>query len=219
MKITKFLGLSFLLFAFAATSFPEGVHAEDPAAVLDFYGREVQAGTPYLIQDLSYEPGDNTTNYVVGATINPICNSDVVLSYENGGLPVTFSPVTESTDGVIREGTLITVSFDADTCKMAGVTPMWKIGFNSTGTGYIVTTGGVDQLNQFMITKDKIDGSFYQLYYCPKSDPKSDPFCESSCVPVGATNDKYLAPKAAVVVDVRFKPELNIYGDKMVSEW
>nr|CAI77749.1 kunitz trypsin inhibitor [Populus tremula] len=217
MKITKFLGLSFLLFAFAATLFPEGVHAEDPAAVLDFYGREVQAGTPYLIQDLSYEPG-NTSNFVVGATINPICNSDVVLSYENDGLPVTFSPVTESIDGVIREGTLITVSFDAATCKMADVTPMWKIGLNSTGTGYIVTTGGVDQLNQFMITKDKIDGSFYQLYYCPKSDPKSDPFCESSCVPVGATNDKYLAPKAAVVVDVRFKPEKNIYGDKMVSE-
>nr|CAI77756.1 kunitz trypsin inhibitor [Populus tremula] len=216
MKITKFLGLSFLLFAFAATLFPEGVHAEDPAAVLDFYGREVQAGTPYLIQDLSYEPGDNTTNYVVGATINPICNSDVVLSYENGGLPVTFSPVTESTDGVIREGTLITASFDADTCKMADVTPMWKIGFNSTGTGYIVTTGGVDQLNQFMITKYEKERSFYQLSYCPKSDP----FCEcSSCVPVGANDDKYLAPKAARVVEVRFKPEKNIYGDiKMVSE-
>nr|CAI77753.1 kunitz trypsin inhibitor [Populus tremula] len=214
MKITKFLGLSFLLFAFAATLFPEGVHAEDPAAVLDFYGREVQAGTPYLIQDLSYEPG-NTSNFVVGATINPICNSDVVLSYENDGLPVTFSPVTESTDGVIREGTLITVSFDAATCKMADVTPMWKIGFNSTGTGYIVTTGGVDQLNQFMITKYEKEGSFYQLSYCPNSDP----FCECSCVPVGANDDKYLAPKAARVVEVRFKPEKNIYGDiKMVSE-
>ena len=113
-----------------------------------------------------------------------------------------------------KELLIITVSFDADTCKMAGVTPMWKIGLNSTGTGYIVTTGGVDQLNQFMITKDKNESSFYQLSYCSKSEP----LCECSCVPVGANDDKYLAPKAAVVVDVRFKPELNIYGDKMVSE-
>nr|CAI77864.1 kunitz trypsin inhibitor [Populus tremula] len=217
MKITKFLGLSFLLFAFAATSFPEGVHAEDPAAVLDFYGDKVKAGVPYFIQDLTEIPDDNTTNFVVGATkFNDGVNRDVILSYENEGLPVTFSPVTKSTDGVIREGTLITVSFDAATCKMADVTPMWKIGFNSTGTGYIVTTGGVDQLNQFMITKYEKERSFYQLSYCPKSDP----FCEcSSCVPVGANDDKYLAPKAARVVEVRFKPEKNIYGDiKMVSE-
>ncbi|XP_011013101.1 PREDICTED: wound-responsive protein GWIN3-like [Populus euphratica] len=215
MKITKFLGLSFLLFAFAATSFPEGVHAKDPAAVLDFYGREVQAGAPYLIQALAYLPG-NTTNFVVSATPIPICNSDVILSPGNEGLPVTFSPVINSTDGVIREGTLITVSFDADTCRMAGVTPMWKIGLNSTATGYIVTTGGVDQLNQFMITKDEEEGSFYQLSYCPKSDP----FCECSCVPVGSTNDKYMAPNANHEY-LRFKPDAlkaHQMENKMVSE-
>jgi len=117
MKITKFLGLSFLLFAFAATSFPEGVHAKDPAAVLDFNGHEVQAGASYLI--------DEEDILVVNATINPICNSDVILSTGTEGLPVRFSPVINSTDGVIREGTLITVSFHANTCNTtAGVTPM-----------------------------------------------------------------------------------------------
>jgi hypothetical protein len=37
MKTTKFLGLSFLLFAFAATSFLEAILAKNPAAVLDVY--------------------------------------------------------------------------------------------------------------------------------------------------------------------------------------
>nr|AAA02863.1 serine proteinase inhibitor [Populus trichocarpa x Populus deltoides] len=195
MKITKFLGLSFLLFAFAATSFHEGVQAEDPTAVLDFYGREVQAGASYLI--------DHEDIRVVTATINPICNSDVLLSTGNEGLPVKFSPVINSTDGVIREGTLITVSFDASTCTgMAGVTPMWKIGFNSTAKGYIVTTGGVDRLNRFKITKFESDSSFYQLSYCPNSEP----FCECPCVPVGANSDNYLAPNVSYA-DFRFKPD------------
>jgi hypothetical protein len=197
MKITKFLGLSFLLFAFAATSFPDGVHAEDPAAVLDFYGREVQAGASYLIDQEDFR--------VVNATINPICNSDVILSTGIEGLPVTFSPVINSTDGVIREGTLITVSFDASKCGMAGVTPMWKIGFNSTAKGYIVTTGGVDRLNLFKITKFESDSSFYQLSYCPNSEP----FCECPCVPVGANSDKYLAPNVSYA-DFRFKPDARI---------
>ncbi|KAL9390589.1 hypothetical protein Peur_019195 [Populus x canadensis] len=208
MKITKFLGLSFLLFAFAATSFPEGVHAEDPAAVLDYYGDEVQAGASYLIVEEDIR--------VVNATINPICNSDVILSTGNEGLPVTFSPVINSTDGVIREGTLITVSFDASTCRMAGVTPMWKIGFNSTAKGYIVTTGGVDRLNRFKITKYEGDSSFYQLSYCPNSEP----FCECPCVPVGANSDNYLAPNVSYA-DFRFKPDAlraHKMENKMVSE-
>jgi hypothetical protein len=49
MKITKSLGLSFFLFAFIATSFPEAVHAEDAAAVLDIFDDAVLAGARYLI--------------------------------------------------------------------------------------------------------------------------------------------------------------------------
>ncbi|XP_011008736.1 PREDICTED: wound-responsive protein GWIN3-like isoform X2 [Populus euphratica] len=154
MKITKVLRLSFLLLAFIGTSFPEAVHAKDPAAVLDVFGHEVQAGARYLIVAPST---DNTTTLAVTMNGQILCNSDVILSTLNESFPITFSPVIQSTDGVIREGTHLNVNFAEPiaTCFMAGVTPMWKIRFSTTAKGFIVTTGGVDRLNRFMITKSE----------------------------------------------------------------
>ncbi|KAH8494917.1 hypothetical protein H0E87_018185 [Populus deltoides] len=155
MKITKVLGLSFLLFAFIGTSFPEAVHAKDAAAVLDVFGHEMQAGARYLIVAPST---DNTTTLAVTINCQVLCNSDVILSTLNESLPITFSPVIQSTDSVIREGTHLNVNFAGPiaTCFMAGVTSMWKIRFSTTSKGFIVTTGGVDRLNRFVITKSEV---------------------------------------------------------------
>jgi len=201
MKITKVLGLSFLLFAFIGTSFPEAVHAKDAAAVLDVFGHEVQAGARYLIVAPST---DNTTTLAVTINGQVLCNSDVILSTLNESLPITFSPVIQSTDSVIREGTHLNVNFAGPIamCAMAGVTPMWKIRFSTTLKGYIVTTGGVDRLNRFKITKYEGDNSFYQLSFCPMSEP----FCECSCVPVGVNGDKNLVPGASPLL-VMFEPD------------
>ncbi|XP_061973589.1 wound-responsive protein GWIN3-like [Populus nigra] len=201
MKITEVLGLSFLLFAFIGTSFPEAVHAKDAAAVLDVFGHEVQAGARYLIVAPST---DNTTTLAVTINGQVLCNSDVILSTLNESLPITFSPVIQSTDSVIREGTHLNVNFAGPgaMCLMGGVTPMWKIRFSTTLKGYIVTTGGVDRLNRFKITKYEGDNSFYQLSFCPMSEP----FCECSCIPVGVNGDKNLVP-GAVPLLVMFEPD------------
>ncbi|XP_052312200.1 wound-responsive protein GWIN3-like [Populus trichocarpa] len=201
MKITKVLGLSFLLFDFIGTSFPEAVHAKDAAAVLDVFGHEVQAGARYLIVAPST---DNTTTLAVTINGQVLCNSDVILSTLNESLPITFSPVIQSTDSVIREGTHLNVNFAGPIamCAMAGVTPMWKIRFSTTLKGYIVTTGNVDRLNRFKITKYEGDNSFYQLSFCPMSEP----FCECSCVPVSVNGDKNLVPGAGPLL-VMFEPD------------
>nr|AAA68962.1 trypsin inhibitor [Salix viminalis] len=196
MKITKFLALSFLLFAFTATSFPHAVHAEDPAAVLDFYGNEVTAGASYFI--------DHEDSLAVSAATRIICNSDVTLSPMSDKLPITFSPVVESTDSVIREGAYLNVNFNAILCRMAGVTTMWKIELRATMRGFVVTTGGVDRLNLFKITKLEGDNSLYQLSYCPVSDP----FCECSCVPVGNSCNR-LVPNARTPLLVVFEPDTD----------
>ena len=174
MKITGFLVLSFLLFAFTATSFPVAVHAKDPAAVLDVYGNEVTAGANYFI-------GAASNDFAVSATSPIICNSDVLLTPMSHGLPVTFSPVVKSDNSVIREDSYLNVDFVAPTCRMAGVTTMWKMAFRAIVRGLAVTTGGVDQMNRFKITKYGGDNGLYQLSYCPDSEPLG----ESSCVPLG----------------------------------
>ena len=146
MKITGFLVLSFLLFAFTATSFPVAVHAKDPAAVLDVYGNEVTAGANYFI-------GAASNDFAVSATSPIICNSDVLLTPMSHGLPVTFSPAVKSDNSVIHEDSYLNVDFVAPTCRMAGVTTMWKMAFRAIVRGLAVTTGGVDQMNRFKITK------------------------------------------------------------------
>ncbi|KAH8494924.1 hypothetical protein H0E87_018192 [Populus deltoides] len=173
MKITKVLRLSFLLFAFIGTSFPEAVHAKDAAAVLDVFGHEVQAGARYLIVAPST---DNTTTLAV--TINGQCHprrnpSKCELCRANCH---------------VRNG--------------RRDTPCGKIRFSTTLKGYIVTTGGVDRLNRFKITKYEGDNSFYQLSFCPMSEP----FCECSCVPVGVNGDKNLVPGASPLL-VMFEPD------------
>ena len=65
-----------------------------------------------------------------------------------------------------------------------------------------MTTGGVDRLNQFKITKYESDNSFYQLSFCPMSEP----FCECLCVPVGVNSDKHLAPNVDSLL-VMFEPD------------
>ncbi|KAJ6291296.1 hypothetical protein OIU76_023373 [Salix suchowensis] len=202
MKITKFLALSFLLFAFTATSFPHAVHAADPEAVIDVFGNEVTAGARYFIRATSDE--DNTTTLAVSATSRIICNSDVTLSPMSDKLPITFSPVEESDDSVIREGTYLNLNFNASSCRMAGVTTMWKIELRPTMRGFVVTTGGVDRLNLFKITKYGGDNSLYQLSYCPVSDP----FCECSCVPVGNAVNR-LVPNAKYPLPVVFEPDTD----------
>ncbi|KAB5512037.1 hypothetical protein DKX38_029065 [Salix brachista] len=162
MKVTKFLVLSFLLFAFTAASFPEAVHAEDHAAVLDEFHREVLAGARYVIASRN-----NTATLRVTATNKTICHSDVILSTLNDGLPIIFSPEIKANDSVIREDTYLNLNFNATTCAEEGVTTMWKIG--SLSTPPVVTTGGVDSVNRFMITKYE-DENIYQLSFCPRSE-------------------------------------------------
>ncbi|KAF9661869.1 hypothetical protein SADUNF_Sadunf19G0113500 [Salix dunnii] len=180
---TKFLGLSFFLFAFIATSFSEAVHTEDAAAVLDVFNHAVLAGARYFIEASST---DNTTTLAV--TASGICNSDVILSTWNDRLNITFSPTIKSNDSVIREGTQLVVNFDAPSM----VTTMWMIQLSPTTGGYVVTTGGVDRLNQFMITKSEDHDDLYQLSFCPMGEP----FCTCPCVPVGVNGDKNLVPNA-----------------------
>ena len=179
MKITNFLVLSFLLFAFTATSiFPRAVHAE---AVIDAFGDEVRTGDRYII-------GAASNDFAV--TSSPIiCNSDVLLSPMSHGLPVIFSPAVESNDSVIHEDSYLNVDFDAATCRMAGVSTMWKIELRPTARGFVVTTGGVAGLNRFKITKCEGGNNLYQLSYCPISEP----ICECSCVPLGKVVNR-LAP-------------------------
>ncbi|KAJ6696598.1 hypothetical protein OIU85_002994 [Salix viminalis] len=172
MKITGFLVLSFLLLALSATSFPDAVHAKDPAAVLDVFGSELTAGASYFI-------GAASNDFAVTATSPIICNSDVLLSPMSNGLPVTFSPVVTSDNSVIHEDSYLNVDFVAPTCRMAGVTTMWKMEFRAIVRGFAVTTGGVDQMNRFKITKYGGDNGLYQLSYCPDSET----FGESSCDP------------------------------------
>ncbi|KAJ6291297.1 hypothetical protein OIU76_023374 [Salix suchowensis] len=167
MKITGFVVLSFLLFALSATSFPDAVHA---AAVLDVFGNEVTAGASYFI-------GAASNDFAVTATSPIICNSDVLLSPMSHGLPVTFSPVVTSDNSVIHEDSYLNVDFVAPTCRMAGVTTMWKVEFRAIVRGFAVTTGGVDRMNRFKITKYGGDNGLYQLSYCPDSET----FGESSC--------------------------------------
>ncbi|XP_061943981.1 wound-responsive protein GWIN3-like [Populus nigra] len=187
MKITKFVVLSFLLFAFTATSiFPQAVHAEDPEAVIDVNGNEVTPDARYFIGAAS---DDNTTTLAVSATSQIICNSDVILSSMSNGLPVIFSPAVESNDSVIHEDSYLNVDFDAATCRMAGVSTMWKIELRPTARGFVVTTGGVAGLNRFKITKYEGGNNLYQLSYCPISEP----ICECSCVPLGKVVNR-LAP-------------------------
>ncbi|KAJ6697402.1 hypothetical protein OIU85_003744 [Salix viminalis] len=192
MKATKFLVLSFLLFAITATSFPEAVHAEDHAAVLDILNHEVLAGATYRM--MTDSPDNYTTTVEVTATYKTndsaglpiICHSDVILS--DVGLPIIFSP--EDNDTVIREDTYLNLNFKATTCAEEDVTTMWKIGFPRIPP--VVTTGGVDSVNRFKITK--IEGSNnYQLSFCPRSEP----LCNCSCVPIGYLGylgKYYLAP-------------------------
>ncbi|KAL9345470.1 hypothetical protein Peur_063145 [Populus x canadensis] len=190
MKITNFLVLSFLLFAFTATSiFPRAVHAE---AVIDAFGDEVRTGDRYII-------GAASNDFAV--TSSPIiCNSDVFLSPMSNGLPVIFSPVVESNDSVIHEDSNLNVDFDAATCRMAGVSTMWKIELRPTARGFVVTTGGVAGLNRFKITKYEGGNNLYQLSYCPISEP----ICECSCVPLGKVVNR-LAP-STVPFPVVFVP-------------
>ncbi|KAJ6952850.1 hypothetical protein D5086_033895 [Populus alba] len=202
MKITKFAVLSFLLFAFTATSiFPHAVHAQDPEAVIDVNGNEVTADARYFIGAAS---DDNTTTLAVSATSRIICNSDVIISSMSNGLPVTFSsPVGESGDGtVIREDSYLNVNFVAATCRMAGVSTMWKTELRPTMRGFVVTTGGVDGLNRFKITKYEGGNNLYQLSYCPISDPMCE--CSCACVPLGNVVDR-LAP-STVPFPVVFEP-------------
>ncbi|KAJ6952910.1 hypothetical protein NC653_041911 [Populus alba x Populus x berolinensis] len=180
MKITNFLVLSFLLFAFTATSiFPRAVHAE---AVIDAFGDEVKAGDRYII-------GAASNDFAVTATSPIICNSDVVFSPMSNGLPVIFSKVVESNDSVINEDSYLNVDFVAPSCRMAGVSTMWKIELRLTARGFVVTTGGVAGLNRFTITKYEGGNNLYQLSYCPISEP----ICECSCVPLGNVVNR-LAP-------------------------
>ena len=201
MKITKFVVLSFLFFAFTATSiFPQAVHAEDPEAVIDVNGNEVTADARYFIGAAS---DDNTTTLAVSATSRIICNSDVILSSMSNGLPVTFSsPVGESNDGVIREDSYLNVNFDAATCRMAGVSTMWKMELRPTMRGFVVTTEGVNGLNRFKITKYEGGNNLYQLSYCPISDPMCE--CSCACVPLGNVVDR-LAP-STIPFPVVFEP-------------
>ncbi|XP_061943538.1 wound-responsive protein GWIN3-like [Populus nigra] len=179
MKITNFLVLSFLLFAFTATSvFPRAVHAE---AVIDVFGDEVRTGDRYII-------GAASNDFAVTSS-RIICNSDVVFSPMSDGLPVMFSPAVESNDSVIHEDSYLNVDFDAATCRMAGVSTMWKIELRPTARGFVVTTGGVAGLNRFKITKCEGGNNLYQLSYCPISEP----ICECSCVPLGKVVNR-LAP-------------------------
>ncbi|KAJ6288116.1 hypothetical protein OIU76_028888 [Salix suchowensis] len=179
MKVTKFLLLSFLLFAFTAASFPEAVHAEDHAAVLDEFHHEVLAGARYVIASRN-----NTATRRVTATNETICHSDVILSTLNDGLPIIFSP--EDNDTVIREDTYLYLNFNATICAEEDVTTMWMI--DSQSKPIVVTTGGVDIANRFMITKYE-DENIYQLSFCPRSEI----LCNCTCVPIGEL-DEYLAP-------------------------
>ncbi|KAJ6952861.1 wound-responsive protein GWIN3 [Populus alba] len=180
MKFTNFLVLSFLLFAFTATSiFPRAVHA---AAVIDTFGDEVTAGNRYII-------GAASNDFAITATSPIICNSDVVFSPMSTGLPVIFSKVVESNDSVINEDSYLNVDFDAPSCRMAGVSTMWKIESRPTARGFVVTTGGVAGLNRFTITKYGDGTNLYQLSYCPISEP----ICGCSCVPLGNVVNR-LAP-------------------------
>ncbi|KAJ6696596.1 hypothetical protein OIU85_002992 [Salix viminalis] len=117
--------------------FPHAVHAADPEAVIDVFGNEVTAGARYFIRATSDE--DNTTTLAVSATSRIICNSDVTLSPMSDKLPITFSPVEESDDSVIREGAYLNVNFNASSCRMAGVTTMWKIELRPTMRGFSPT--------------------------------------------------------------------------------
>ncbi|KAJ6422752.1 hypothetical protein OIU84_027677 [Salix udensis] len=136
MKVTKFLVLSFLLFAITAASFPEAVHAEDlPPAVLDAVTHEVRADATYRMEILL-----NTTTVEVTATNKTICHSDVILTDgDSTGLPIIFSPEIKPNDSVIREDTYLYLKFDATTCAEEDVTTMWKIDFQRTPP--VVTTG------------------------------------------------------------------------------
>jgi hypothetical protein len=204
MKITKSLGLSFFLFAFIATSFPEAVHAEDAAAVLDIFDDAVLAGARYLIITPSTE---NTTTLAVTAS-----DKYVELSTLNESIPVTFSPVTISNDSVIREGNYLTVSFDTSSSRMGAVTTTttWMIAFSRTTGEYVVTTGGVDRSNQFMITKSEDHDRFYQLSFCPKGEL----WCTCPCVPVGVNGtDKNLVPNAGPLL---FQFEPDQYGAQTI---
>lgn len=186
MKITKFLGLSFFLCAFIATSFPEAVHAEDAAAVLDLFDHEMLFDARYKIISTST---DNTTLAVTESGIF------VELSKENEGLPVTFSPPTKSSDSVIREGNYLTVSFDS------AVTTTWMIQLSPTTGGLVVTTEGVDRLNRFKITKSEDHDRVYQLSFCPMCEL----WCTCPCVPVGVNGtDKNLVPNAGPLL-VKFE--------------
>ncbi|KAG5224965.1 kunitz trypsin inhibitor TI [Salix suchowensis] len=180
-------------------SVPVGVH--DPEAVIDVFGNEVTAGARYFIRTTSDE--DNTTTLAVSATSRIICNSDVTLSPMSDRLPITFSPAEESDDSVIREGTYLNLNFNASSCRMAGVTTMWKIELRPSMRGFVVTTGGVDRLNLFKITKYGGDNSLYQLSYCPVSDP-----FECSCVPVGNVVNR-LVPNAKNPLPVVFEPDTD----------
>ncbi|KAJ6761863.1 KUNITZ TRYPSIN INHIBITOR 2 [Salix koriyanagi] len=186
---------------------------EIPEVVIDVFGNEVTAGCSLLHRATSDE--DNTTTLAVSATSRNICNSDVTLSPMSDKLPITFSPVVESNDSVIREGAYLNLNFNASSCRMAGVTTMWKIELRPTMRGFVVTTGGVDRLNLFKITKYGCDNSLYQLSYCPLSDP----FCECSCVPVGNVVNR-LVPNANPL-PVVFEPDTDTTPEiksTMVSE-
>ncbi|KAL9382753.1 hypothetical protein Peur_025788 [Populus x canadensis] len=191
-KITKCEG--------ATSIFPHAVHVEDPEAVIDVNGNEVTPHARYFIGAAS---DDNTTTLAVSATSQIICNSDVILSSMSNGLPVTFSsPVGESDDGIIREDSYLNVNFDAATCRMAGVSTMWKMELRPTMRGFVVTTGGVDGLNRFKITKYEGGNNSYQLSYCPISDPMCE--CSCACVPLGNVVDR-LAP-STIPFPVVFEP-------------
>ncbi|KAF9661868.1 hypothetical protein SADUNF_Sadunf19G0113400 [Salix dunnii] len=83
-------------------------------------------------------------------------------------LPVTFSPAVKSDNSVIHEDSYLNVDFVAPTCRMLGVSTMWKVKFKAIVRGFAITKHGGDK-------------GLYQLSYWPNSKSLG----KSSCNPLG----------------------------------
>ncbi|CAK7349986.1 unnamed protein product [Dovyalis caffra] len=163
MKITKFLVLSFFLFAFTASSFPEAIQAKDPEPVVDIFGNELEAGRSYFIR--AFPAGSATT---LAVSSEGTCPPDVRLSTIFNKVSVRITPIQN--DSVIYEDTYVNFNLEVPTCRRGDVTTMWKVSYKPGMDRYIVTTGGMGPLKQFKITKDRANDGLYQLSYYPTSE-------------------------------------------------
>lgn len=195
MKTTLII-LSFLLFAFASTSFPEAVDALDSQSVVtDVSGNEVVTGKDYYIYSSPFSNNSITAATIAGLSV--VFSTSTKIAYK-----VVISSPYESQGSPVHLDT--NLNFKLNYKSPSNTSTTWGVSLDALLRQFAVRIGG-DESYYFKIEKYESNSNVYKLLYCPTGRH----FCQCNCVEVGYEPRRellYMTPNRGKSLPIMFSP-------------